>query len=348
MTFNSDGTYRFDFEAYSIVDEGTYTYEDGVLTLTDVNGVQYTADGDPMHLHYGYSGAPDQLTGEYTIPADTFNFPAAGEVKSVTIVSDDEGTKMTFNSDGTYRFDFESYGIVDEGTYTYEDGVLTLTDANGLTYTAEGDPMHLHYGYSGAPDQLTGEYTIPADTFDFDEISSLTVISDDRGTTITLIGDGTYRFWFEPYQIEDLGIWQIADGILSLTDANGKETRVEGAPYKLHYVYSQNDQLTGDYTIPAIIFPFHTSGTSIPSDDFGTGMTFFKDGTYLFSFDAYGILDEGTWTFEKGVLTLTDANGKTSTAKGESLKLHYAYSMSDQLTGDFTIDPAIFAEKTDK
>ena len=348
MTFFPDGTYRFDFESYGITDEGTYTYADGVLTLTDVNGVQYTADGDPMHLHYGYSGAPDQLTGEYTIPADTFDFPAAGEVQSVTIVSDDEGTKMTFNSDGTYRFDFEAYSIVDEGTYTYEDGVLTLTDVNGVQYTADGDPMHLHYGYSGAPDQLTGEYTIPADTFDFDEISSLTVISDDRGTTITLIGDGTYRFWFEPYQIEDLGIWQIADGILSLTDANGKETRVEGAPYKLHYVYSQNDQLTGDYTIPAIIFPFHTSGTSIPSDDFGTGMTFFKDGTYLFSFDAYGILDEGTWTFEKGVLTLTDANGKTSTAKGESLKLHYAYSMSDQLTGDFTIDPAIFAEKTDK
>ena len=348
ITFFPDGTYRFDFESYGIVDEGTWTYEGGVLTLTDVNGLQYTADGDPMHLHYGYSGAPDQLTGEYTIPASSFDFAAAGETQSVTIVSDDEGTKMTFNSDGTYRFDFEAYGIVDEGTYTYEGGVLTLTDVNGLTYTADGDPMHLHYGYSGAPDQLTGEYTIPASSFDFDKIPSLTVLSDDRGTTMTFVGDGTYRFWFEAYQIEDLGTWQIADGILTLTDANGKEIQAEGAPYKLHYVYSMSDQLTGDYTIPVSVFPMKASGTSIPSDDFGTGLTFFEDGTYLFTFDSYGILDEGTWTFENGVLTLTDANGKETKAEGESLKLHYTYSMSDQLTGDFTIDPAIFAEKTEK
>ena len=72
MTFYADGSYRFDFEAYAIVDEGTYTYEDGILTLTDVNGVAYAAEGDPLLLHYGYSGAPDQLTGDYTIPAALF------------------------------------------------------------------------------------------------------------------------------------------------------------------------------------------------------------------------------------------------------------------------------------
>ena len=85
---------------------------------------------------------------------------AAAEVKGVTIDSDDEGTKMSFNSDGTYRFDFESYSIVDEGTYTYEGGVLTVKDVNGVEYTAEGETLHLHYGYSGAPEQLTGEFTI--------------------------------------------------------------------------------------------------------------------------------------------------------------------------------------------
>ena len=85
---------------------------------------------------------------------------AAAEVQIATIVSDDEGTKKTFNADGTYRFDFESYSIVDEGSYTYEDGVLTLKDVNGVEYTAEGETLHLHYGYSGAPDQLTGEFTI--------------------------------------------------------------------------------------------------------------------------------------------------------------------------------------------
>ena len=367
ITFNSDGTYRFWFASYSVEDLGTYTYENGVLTLTDVNGVTYSAEGDPMHLHYGYSGAPDQLTGEYTIPADTFNFEvapaaeaeAAPTGESVTIPSDDTGTEITFNPDGTYRFWFASYSVEDLGTYTYENGALTLTDVNGVTYSAEGDPMHLHYGYSGAPDQLTGEYTIPASTFDFAampaaeaeattanaaELQGLTALSDDRGTSLTLFNDGTYRFWFAPYEVEDLGTWQIADGVLSVTDANGKEIAAEGTPYKLHYIYSMSDQLTGDYTIPVCIFPFAVSGTNVPSDDLATNITFFTDGSYIFSFDSYSIMDTGSWTFENGVLTLTDVNGVTYSAEGDPMHLHYGYSGApDQLTGEYTIDPAIFA-----
>ena len=220
---------------------------------------------------------------------------------------------------------------------------MTLTDANGAESKAEGDPLELHYVYSQS-DQLTGDYVIPADALVFpeDEIPALTAVSDDHATTITLRGDGTYRFWFAPYEIEDLGTWQIADGVMTLVDANGKETNVEAAPYKLHYVYSQSDQLTGDFTLSVGIFPFPVSGTSIPSDDLGTTISFFADGSYLFAFDSYQIFDTGSYVFEDGVLTLTDANGKETAVEGESLKLHYVSSVSDQLTGDFSIDPAIF------
>ena len=44
-----------------------------MLTVKDVNGLEYTAEGDPMHLHYGYSGAPEQLTGEFTIDPAIFS-----------------------------------------------------------------------------------------------------------------------------------------------------------------------------------------------------------------------------------------------------------------------------------
>ena len=40
---------------------------------------------------------------------------------------------------------------------------------------------------------------------------------------------------------------------------------------------------------------------------------------------------------------LETAQNKETKAEGEPLALHYAYSMSDQLTGDYSIDPAIFA-----
>ncbi len=80
------------------------------------------------------------------------------------IPSDDGGTEMTLNPDGTYLFKFAAYSIEDAGTWTYENGVLTLTDKNGRQSVGEGDPIKLHYTYSGS-DQLTGDYTIPVDTF---------------------------------------------------------------------------------------------------------------------------------------------------------------------------------------
>lgn len=81
--------------------------------------------------------------------------------EGVTVASDDGATTLTFNSDGTYRFFFESYGVEDMGTYTYEGGTLTVTNANGLEMIAEGDPMKLHY-VTAVSDQLTGDFTISA------------------------------------------------------------------------------------------------------------------------------------------------------------------------------------------
>ncbi len=127
------------------------------------NALKYE-NAEKMFENKDYDGAISafEALGSYKDSAQRIDEvrAAAAEVQIATIVSDDEGTKMTFNADGTYRFDFESYLIVDEGSYTYEDGVLTLKDVNGVEYTAEGDPLHLHYGYSGSPDLLTGEYTI--------------------------------------------------------------------------------------------------------------------------------------------------------------------------------------------
>ena len=69
--FNPDGSYIFKFAAYNIEDAGTYTFENGILTVTNANGAEAKAEGDPMKLHY-VSAVSDQLTGDFTIPTDTF------------------------------------------------------------------------------------------------------------------------------------------------------------------------------------------------------------------------------------------------------------------------------------
>ncbi len=146
-------------------------YENGVLTLINAAGAEAKAEGDPLKLHY-VSAVSDQLTGDFTIPVDALSFgaaagPAAEEAAAaepVTISSDDGGTEIVFNPDGSYVFKFAAYNIEDAGTYTYENGVLTVTNANGAEAKAEGDPMKLHY-VSAVSDQLTGDFTIPANTF---------------------------------------------------------------------------------------------------------------------------------------------------------------------------------------
>ena len=137
-------------------DDGVYDSAEYPEVLALVPETVWTLSGGAIEGYF------DPNTEEEPIEGPVEETPAAGsaEVQSVTIVSDDEGTKMTFNSDGTYCFDFESYSIVDAGTWSFENGVLTVKDVNGVEYTAEGETLHLHYGYSGAPDQLTGEFTI--------------------------------------------------------------------------------------------------------------------------------------------------------------------------------------------
>ena len=182
MVFSNDGVYHFLFESYNIDDEGTWFYKDGVLTLTDVNGKEYTAEGDPLKIAYAYSQS-DQLTGDFTIPAETFDFGAAEPGKEewpvdesleetettapaaepIVISSKDEATTMTFNADGTYVFEFAAYGVKDEGTWTYEDGELTVVNANDLEMVPEDGLLHY---VSGVSDQLTGDFEIDADVFE--------------------------------------------------------------------------------------------------------------------------------------------------------------------------------------
>ena len=354
FTFYADGTYVFSFEAYGIEDAGTYTYEDGVLTVTNANGDAVTAEGDPLKLHY-VTAVSDQLTGDFTIPAADLTALLSGGSQSggLTVASDDGATSMIFNADGTYVFAFEAYGIEDAGTYSYEGGKLTVTNANGDAVTAEGDPLKLHY-VTAVSDQLTGDFTIPA--ADLTALLSggasagdgLTVTSDDGATSMTFNADGTYVFAFEAYGIEDAGTYTYEGGVLTVTNANGDAVTAQGDPLKLHYVTAVSDQLTGDFTIPAADLTAllsggdapSSSGVTVPSDDGATSMTFNADGTYVFAFEAYGIEDAGTYTYEGGVLTVTNANGNAITADGNPLKFHYVTAVSDQLTGDFTIPAA--------
>ena len=263
MTFNPDGTYLFAFEAFGVEDPGTYTYEGGKLTITNANGNIVEAEGDPLKLHY-VSAVNEQLIGDFTVAAADLealldHAVPANEAEPVTVTSEDGGTTMTFNPDGTYLFAFEAYGVEDPGTYTYEGGKLTITNANGDTVEAEGDPVKLHY-VSSMSNQLTGDFSILAE--DLTALSSqgshsdgdFTVSSEDGSTSFTFNADGTYRFAFDAYGVEDFGDYSYDGRTLTIINANGNEITATGDPFQFHYVSSMSDQLTGDFSVPAASF----------------------------------------------------------------------------------------------
>jgi hypothetical protein len=125
----------------------------------------------------GYQTAvKDEETAEQ--PAETVGEPAAAEAapatlpsESAVIASDDGGTEMVFNPDGTYVFKFAAYNIEEAGTFTFESGTLRVVNANGAEATAEGDPLKLHY-VSAVNEQLAGDYTIPADALTFGAVNA--------------------------------------------------------------------------------------------------------------------------------------------------------------------------------
>ena len=222
------------------------------VMLDDASTCKMTMEtGAPEAFPIGGSGTSDATEDEPMEEADTNE----ATVDSLTVASDDESTEMVLNSDGTFVFKFASYGIEDAGTFTYEDGTLTLTNANGDEAVAEGDPLKLHY-VASVSDQLTGDFTIDAADLESLNVTSasgelVTVASDDGSTEIAFNSDGTYVFRFASYGIEDAGTFTFEDGTLTLTNANGDEAVAEGDPLKLHYVASVSDQLTGDFTIDA-------------------------------------------------------------------------------------------------
>ncbi|MBR1683946.1 MAG: hypothetical protein IJ708_02330, partial [Clostridia bacterium] len=179
------------------------------------------------------------------------------------------------------------------------------------------------------------------------DTSSVTFPSVDESTTFTLNADGTYRFFFEAYGVEDLGTYTFDGTTLTVLNAAGAEMVAQGDPLQLHYLSSINEQLGGDYEIPVSALSFENTAPTeaapsadsavIPSTDGGTTATFHPDGTFVFDFEAYGIQEIGTWTFEGGKLTVTNPDGLEAVAEGDPLLLHYVSAASEMLSGDFEI-----------
>lgn len=146
-------------------EDGTWTSAETPELLDYIPETIFTV-ADGAIISYLDPNASDEAVEATETVVETESTEPAGEAV-LEIPSDDQGTMFALYADGTYAFIFESYDITDMGTYTYADGVLTITDKNGAvtTSTADGDHVKFSYAYSDS-DQLTGAYTVTAADLD--------------------------------------------------------------------------------------------------------------------------------------------------------------------------------------
>lgn len=226
-------------------DDGNYELKSDVYTSTNGERIEVGAsDGIGIVCVVSAEGTyEDNGDGTVTTSAATHAaFDLETDVYSQEIVSAANLAVVEGETSGEY--DSDDYANLLEWV---PETIFTLGEDGDIVTYALAD------GAAAASDETAAEEETDAAATTATEL--IAIPSDDGATSFTLYDDGSYRFYFESYQVEDLGTYtyDAATSTLTITDANGTETvsTADGDNVVFHYVYSQSEDLTGDFTVAA-------------------------------------------------------------------------------------------------
>ena len=159
LDFYDDGTYEFAFATYNLTANGTWEYVGGVLKVTKDDGTVFTATitGDDISLYYNHGSGLDQ-TFEGSAAALGKAMVDAGITEEIYAFAPGSGNtaiSLKLFENGTYEFGFATYNLKAYGTWSYKDGVFTVTKDDGTVFTATitGDDISLYYNHGSGLDQ---------------------------------------------------------------------------------------------------------------------------------------------------------------------------------------------------
>ncbi len=159
LDFYDDGTYEFAFATYNLTANGTWEYVGGVLKVTKDDGTVFTATitGDDISLYYNHGSGLDQ-TFEGSAAALGKAMVDAGITEEIYAFAPGSGNtaiSLKLFENGTYEFGFATYNLKAYGTWSYKDGVFTVTKDDGMVFTATitGDDISLYYNHGSGLDQ---------------------------------------------------------------------------------------------------------------------------------------------------------------------------------------------------
>lgn len=225
-------------------------YEDGQYELTSDC---YVVEADERQEPGSESGIGQKwisnITGTYVENEDGTITTSEGKSMTLKVETD------TYSSQIKDAVGFSINGSSEDGEWNSSKTPEILEFAPETVFQVEGDAIVSYYNPNEKDDEqeIQNEEVEEAETEEAENIGAvlLEIPSDDEATTFTFYDNGKYTFYFSAYDITDEGNYTYTDGILVITDKNGTETSgiLEGDTIKVHYAYSDSDQLTGDYTI---------------------------------------------------------------------------------------------------
>ncbi|MBR6966620.1 MAG: sugar ABC transporter permease [Clostridia bacterium] len=178
-----------------------------------------------------------------------------------------------------------------------------------------------------------------------------TIISSDKGSSMTFTPDGTYVFRTADGATEETGRYTYAEKTLILTsNADGAESKVGKTSSKLRYT-SSNGAAKGEFGVKELKDKFVIEETvayvqeaySAVSTDESTTFTFQPDGTYIFRAED-GTEETGHYVYRGDELVLANAEGDEAFRKnfsGQVLWLVFAAAVAVLMVMIFIFQPQI-------
>ena len=302
LTFNADGTYRFDAGSYDALADGAlrvlellYSVSDGLDSNTGALIINITGVNDaPVAQDETGSVFEDEIFSDRVVATDADD----GATLTYELVGD-APIGLTFHSDGSYSFDASSYDALAQGatevlnlTYTASDGLESDSAALGITIIGRDEdnnaPVAQDEAVSLLEDEIADGQVVATDADDA-AILSYTLIG--AATGLTFNNNGTYSFDAGDYDALADGALRVLELAYSVSDGLASDTGaitititgVNDAPVAQDEAVSVlEDQVAGGEVVTtdaddAAILTYALIGEA-------AGLTFNNDGTY--SFDA--------------------------------------------------------------
>lgn len=248
-------------------------------------------------------------------------------------------------------------GFADGGQYVRE---MPIGGDGSVTYTSTEEFLR-EKGWEPAPpvEDAPGSEPETNEGTDREDAPLFSFVSDSENYLLDCYGDGTYQFTFVTAGLVEVGEWSWQDWTFTLTDANGKVTTAEmddeSHSLNLHFEAAATDMVNRDFTCDAVTWgtALGTTGSytsaakasllfSFVSDSENYVLDCYDDNTYQFTFVTAGLIETGEWSWQDWTFTLTDVNGKVTTAEmddeSHALNLHFEAAATDMVNRDFICD----------